>query len=224
MRVVVRIGGSVIASPINPELIKEYAELLKDLRRKKHELVVVVGGGELARDLIAVAKKLGLDEPAQDRIAISASRIFGQLLMETLGEAGCGMIPVTLEEAAKSLDKGKIVVMGGLKPGMTTDSVAALVAEKIRAQLMLKASDQDGVYDRDPKKHPEAVKLDHLSFDDLSNVFAEDEHKAGIHQILDPEAIRILMRHHVRVIVFSGFKPDNISAAVSGTDVGTVIE
>jgi uridylate kinase len=224
MRVVLRIGGSVIASPINPELIKEYADLLKDLRRKKHELVVVVGGGELARDLIAVAKKLGLDEPAQDRIAISASRIFGQFLMETLGEAGCGMIPVTLEEAAKPLDEGKIVVMGGLKPGMTTDSVAALVAERVRAQLVLKASDQDGVYDKDPKKHPDAVKLDHLSFDDLSQVLAEDKHKAGIHQILDPEAIRILMRHRVRVIVCNGFKPDNISAAVKGMHVGTIIE
>jgi uridylate kinase len=144
--------------------------------------------------------------------------------METLGEAGCGMIPVTLEGAAKPLDNGKIVVMGGLKPGMTTDSVAALVAERVGAQLLLKASDQEGVYDKDPKKHPDAVKLDRLSFDDLSNVFAEDKHKAGIHQILDPEAIKILMRNRVRVVICNGFKPDNISAAVKGIHVGTIIE
>jgi uridylate kinase len=224
MRIVLRIGGSVIASPINPELIKKYSDLLKDLRKKKHELVVVVGGGKLARDLIVIAKKIGLDELAQDRIAISASRIFAQLLMETLGEASCGIIPVNLEEAARSLNQGKIVVMGGLKPGMTTDSVAALVAERVEAELVLKATDQEGVYDKDPKKYSDAVKLDRLSFDDLSKVLTENQHKAGIHQILDPEAVRIFMRHRVKIVVANGFKPDNISAIVSGKSVGTVID
>jgi uridylate kinase len=224
MRIVLRIGGSVIASPINPELIEKYSDLLIDLKNKGHELVVVVGGGKLARDLIAVAKKIGLDEAAQDRIAISASRVFAQLFMERLGKAGCGIIPTTLEEVAKSLIQGKIAIMGGLKPGMTTDSVAALVAEKIKAQLLLKATDQDGVYDKDPKKHSDAVKLDHLSLNDLSRVFAEDKHKAGIHQILDPEAVRILMRHCVKVVVVNGFKPDNVLAAVGGRNIGTIIE
>jgi uridylate kinase len=224
MRVILRIGGSVIATPINPELIDKYCALLTRLRGEKHEMVVVVGGGKLARELILVGKQIGLDEGAQDRIAISVSRVFAQLFMEKLGEAGCGTIPTTVEDAADFLSKGKVVIMGGLTPGMTTDSVAALVSEKVKAELILKATDLDGVYDKDPKIYPDAKKLDHLSFDDLSGVLSEDKHKAGIHQILDPEAIRIMMRHRVKVAVVNGFKLDNIQAAVNGNFVGTTIE
>jgi uridylate kinase len=114
--------------------------------------------------------------------------------------------------------------MGGLKPGMTTDSVAALMAKKIKAELILKATDQDGVYDKDPNKYPNAVKLDHLSFNDLSTVFPEDKHKAGIHQILDPEAIQILLRFRAKVVVVNGFKLDSVTAAVNGKVVGTIID
>jgi uridylate kinase len=106
---------------------------------------------------------------------------------------------------------------------MTTDTVAALVAERINADLLVKGTDQDGVYDKDPKKYGDAVKLDHLSFDDLVNVFSEDKHKAGIHQIIDPEAVKILKRKRVRLVVVNGFKPENILAAVKGKNVGTVI-
>jgi uridylate kinase len=114
--------------------------------------------------------------------------------------------------------------MGGLKPGMTTDSVAALIAERISADLLVKGTDQDGVYNKDPKKHRDAVKLDHLSFDDLTGVFSESKHKAGIHQIIDPEAVKILKRQHVRLVVVNGFKPENILAAVKGEKIGTIVD
>jgi uridylate kinase len=219
-----RIGGSVVASPINPALISRYIELLKDLKMQGHELAVVVGGGALARDFIKVAKNLGLDERAQDDVAISVSRIFAQLLLKKLGELGCEAIPLTVEDAVKCLRGGKVAVMGGLKPGMTTDTVAALIAEKVNADLLIKATDQEGVYNKDPRKHADAVMLKHLSFEELSNVFAEDKHKAGIHQILDPEAVKILKRRRVRVVVVNGFKPENILAVVKGKHVGTMID
>ena len=73
MRIVIRIGGSVVASPINPALIGRYIELLKNLKMQGHELAVVVGGGALARDFIKIAKNLDLDERAQDEVAISVS-------------------------------------------------------------------------------------------------------------------------------------------------------
>jgi len=224
MRIVMRIGGSVVASPINPALIGRYVELLKDLKMQGHELAVVVGGGTLARDFIKVAKNLGLDERAQDDVAISVSRIFAQLLLKKLGELGCEAIPLTVEDAVKCLRDGKVAVMGGLKPGMTTDTVAALIAEKVNADLLIKATDQEGIYDKDPRKHADAVMLKHLSFEELSNVFAEDKHKAGIHQILDPEAVKILKRKRVRVVVVNGFKPENILAVVKGKHIGTLID
>jgi len=224
MRIVMRIGGSVVASPINPTLIGRYVELLKDLKLTGHEVAVVVGGGTLARDFITVAKNLGLDEMAQDEVAISVSRIFAQLFLKKLGELGCEVVPLTVEDAVKCLRDGKVAVMGGLKPGMTTDTVAALIAEKVNADSLIKATDQEGIYDKDPRKHADAVMLEHLSFEELSNVFAEDKHKAGIHQILDPEAVKILKRKRVRVIVVNGFKPENILAVVKGKHVGTIID
>jgi len=224
MRIVLRIGGSVVASPINPELINKYANLLKDLRSQGHEVAVVVGGGSLARGFIRTAKSLELDEDAQDEIAISVSRILAQLFLKKLGHMGCRTVPLNVEDAAKCLNEGKIAVMGGLKPGMTTDAVAALLVERTKADLLVKATDQDGVYNKDPRKHSGAAKLDHLSFEDLSSVFAENKHKAGIHQVIDPEAVKILKRQRVRIIVVNGFKPENVLAVVKGKRIGTVID
>lgn len=224
MRLVLRIGGSVVASPVNTELISKYAELLKTLKEQGHAVAVVVGGGTLAREFITIAKNLGLNEQAQDEIAISVSRVFAQLFLKKVGAMGCKAVPLTVDEAADCLNKGKISVMGGLKPGMTTDTVAALIAERVNADLLVKATDQDGIYNKDPKKHRDAVKLDHLSFDDLSTVFSESRHKAGIHQIIDPEAVKILKRKRVRLVVVNGFKPENILAAVKGEKIGTVVD
>jgi len=205
-------------------VISKYVDLLKDLKKNGHEVAVVVGGGTLARDFINAAKNLGLNEKAQDEIAISVSRIFAQLFLKKLGELGCESVPLTIEDAVECLCEGKIAVMGGLKPGMTTDTVAALIVEKASADLLIKATDQEGIYDKDPRKHADAVKLEHLSFEDLSRVFAEDKHKAGIHQILDPEAVKILKRKRVRVFVVNGFKPENVLTVVKGKHVGTIID
>jgi uridylate kinase len=224
MRIVLRIGGSVVASPLNAELLGKYAGLLMGLRRSGHEIAVVVGGGVLAREFIKAAKNLGLNEKAQDEIAISVSRVYAQLLLEKLGESACKNVLLKVREAAKCLREGKIAVMGGLEPGMTTDTVAALIAEEINADLLIKATDQEGVYDRDPRKYADAAKLEHLSFKDLSRVFAEDRHKAGIHQIIDPEAVRILMKKKVKVVIVNGFKPENVLAVIKGKRIGTVID
>jgi uridylate kinase len=223
MRLVVRIGGSVVASPPNTELMGKYADLIKTIKTQGHEVAVVVGGGALAREFIKIARDLGLEMQAQDEIAISCSRLFAQLFLKRLGEAGCSKVAITLEEAAKCLEEGKILVMGGLKPGITTDTVAALVAELVGADFMVKGTDQEGVYNKDPRKHPDAVKLDCLSFEDLPKIFEENVHKAGIHQIVDPEAIKVLKRHRVKLVVFNGFKPENLLAAVKGEKVGTII-
>ena len=223
MRIVVRIGGSVVASPVNTELMSKYADLIKTVKKQGHEVVVVVGGGALAREFIGVARNLGLDMQAQDEIAISVSRLFAQLFLKKLGELGCCKVAVTLDDAAECLREDKIAVMGGLKLGITTDAVAALVAERVNADLLVKGTDQDGVYDKDPKKHPDAVKLDYLSLEELAGVFEHNEHKAGIHQIIDPEAIKVLKRKRLKLVVVNGFVPENVLAAIKGENVGTVI-
>ena len=223
MRLVVRIGGSVVASPVNTELMSKYADLIKTVKAQGHEVAVVVGGGALAREFIKIAKDLGLEMQAQDEIAISCSRLFAQLFLKKIGDAGCGKVAITLDDAAECLSEGKIVVMGGLKPGITTDAVAALVAERLSADLLVKGTDQEGVYNKDPRNNSDAVKLDSLTFDNFSKIFEGSMHKAGIHQIIDPEAIKVLKRHRVKLVVVNGFKPENILAAVNSEKIGTEI-
>jgi uridylate kinase len=224
MKLVLRIGGSVVASPFNPALLSDYADLLVKLKQEGHIVAAVVGGGSLAREMIRVAEKMGLREPEQDEVAISVSRLVAQLLLMKLGEVGAEKVPTSIEEAADSVKDSKVVVMGGLKPGMTTDAVAAMLAERIGADLLVKATDQEGIYTRDPRKYRDARKLDVLSFDDLTRFFEKEKHEAGIHQVLDPEALRILKKRKTRTIVVNGFNPDNVFLAVKGAKVGTLIE
>lgn len=213
-----------MASPINPDLIKKYVTLLEELKKQGHSMVVVVGGGTLAREYIKTAKDLGLTQSDQDDIAISVSRLSALVFLKKMGKLGCESVSTTIEETVNCLKKGRIAVMGGLRPGITTDAVAALVAEQVEADLYIKATDQEGIYDKDPRTHTNAVKLDRISFEDLQRVLTEKEHKAGIHQILDPEAVKVLKRGIVKVIVVNGTNPENVLAAVRGKKVGTVIE
>lgn len=223
MRLVVRIGGSVVASPVNTDLMGKYADLIKKIKKQGHEVAVVLGGGALAREFIGIAKSLGLDMATQDEIAISVSRLYAQLFLKKLGEFGCSKVAITLDDASECLSEGKVVVMGGLKPGITTDAVAALVAERLDAEILVKGTDQDGVYNKDPRKFADAVKLHRLSFDDLSGVLEFSEHKAGMHQVIDPEAVKVLRRKRLKLVVVNGFQPENIFAAIKGENVGTVI-
>jgi len=223
MRIVVRLGGSVVASPINTDLIGKYADIIRSVKQQGHEVAVVIGGGALAREFISIAKNLELDMDAQDEIAISCSRLFAQLFLKKLGGVACGKVATTLSEAEQCLGEGKVVVMGGLKPGLTTDAVAAMVAERVDAELLVKGTDQNGVYDKDPRKHPDAVKQDRLSLFDLERILEHNVHQAGIHQIIDPVAMQVLKRKHLRLIVVNGYKPENIVAAIKGENVGTVI-
>jgi len=213
-----------VASPVNTELISQYVDLLKRLQKLGHKIVLVVGGGTLAREFIQYAKNLGLKESEQDEAAISVSRLIAQLFMLKLGNAGIGTVPTSLGDVKKEAETGRIIVMGGLKPGMTTDTVAAMAAERIKAGLMVKATDQEGVYTSDPRKHKDAKKIDKLSFDDLTRLFDQNKHKAGIHQVIDPEAVKILRKSRTRTIVVSGFKPENVFLAIEGKSIGTVIE
>ena len=224
MKIVVRVGGSVVGSPLNASLIGNYVGLLNELKRQGHDVVAVVGGGSLARDFIKVAEDLGLEEAQRDWAAIHVSRLFAQLFVLGLGEAGCGCVPVSVDEAQVCLEMGKVVVLGGLRPGMTTDTVAALVGERVKADLLVKGTNVDGIYTKDPKKFSDAKKLDNLNFDDLGGLFEADRHRAGINQIVDPEAIKVLQRCRLRTVVVNGYNASNVLSAVNGQRVGTVIE
>ncbi|MBT8171694.1 UMP kinase [Candidatus Bathyarchaeota archaeon] len=224
MKIIVRVGGSVVGSPLNSVLISKYVSLLKTLKQEGHDVVAVVGGGSLARDFIKVVSDLGLDESMQDWAAIHVSRLFAQLFVLGLDDPDYGDIATSIVEMENYLKYGKIVIMGGLYPGMTTDSVAALIGEHITADLLVKGSNVDGIYTKDPKKFSDSKKLNTIKFEDLSGLFKAKNHRAGINQIIDPKAVRIIQRCRLKTVVVDGYDPDNIIAAVKGDRVGTIIE
>jgi uridylate kinase len=224
VKLIIRVGGSVVGSPLNALLISDYITLLQDLKKQGHKIAAVVGGGSLARDFIKVAANLGLDENRRDWIAIHVSRLFAQLFILGLGKAGCGCVPINLNDAEACLKRNTIVVMGGLRPGMTTDSVAALVGERVNADLLVKGSNVDGIYTKDPKKFSDARKLENLKFEDLIGLFEAESHIAGVNQVIDPKAVKILQRCKLKTIVVDGYDSKNVLAAVKGKKVGTIIE
>jgi len=184
MRVVVRVGGSVVASPLNASLIGKYVDLLKDLRKQGHEVVAVIGGGSLAREFIRVAAELDLEEAQRDWAAIHVSRLLAQLFV----------------------------------------AVAAMIGERVKADLLVKGSNVDGIFTKDPKKYSDAKKLDALRFEDLTRLLEADQHRAGINQIIDPEAVKILRKIRLKTVVVNGYDAENVLLAVKGEPVGTVIE
>nr|MDO8132744.1 UMP kinase [Candidatus Njordarchaeum guaymaensis] len=224
MKIVIKIGGSVIASPLNPELILQYCQVLKSLKAEGHQIVVVVGGGKVAREFISIAGRVGLSDNDKDEIAILVSRLNAQLIARALGDDGSKEIPSTAEQVGRLLAAGKIVVLGGLRPGITTDTVAAIVLKSISSKVLVKATDQDGIYDADPRRFPTARKFDRLSYSDLHKIVSQEGHKPGMHQILDLQSIGILESEKAKVIVINGSNPENISLTIKGRKLGTVVE
>lgn len=220
MKIVLKIGGSVLGSPPSADLIREYVEVIRIVRSQGHSIAAIVGGGPISREYIREAEKLLLSKAERDWLAILVSRVNARLLVDALGLPR--VVPEKVEDLVKTLRAKKIAVMAGLKPGMTTDTVASLVAKSVKADLLLKATDQEGIYTSDPKKDTTARKIDRLTFRQLANLL-RGEHEPGIHKILDPVAVQILSRNRIRVIVLDGSKPKNILSAIEGKPTGTSI-
>jgi uridylate kinase len=132
--------------------------------------------------------------------------------------------PVTsLEEALKASYGDKIIVLGGLQPGQSTNAVAGLVAEAYQADLLVNATDVDGVYTTDPHEDPHAKKLDVIRTDALLQLLLSRELKAGSYILFDPVAIKIIERSRIPTRIIDGRKPANLVAAIQGKDIGTLI-
>jgi uridylate kinase len=218
MKIVLRIGGSVLGSPPNPSMVNRYAEVVSELASRGHSIALVVGGGDISRQYIECAKRLGLSNYHQDLIAIHVSRLNAGLVSMKLG--GVSSVPTTVNGMISRLSSTRVAVMGGLKPGLTTDAVAALVAEAWSPDLFIKASNQAGIYTADPKVHKKAKLLSSVSYAKLRELLG-GKHKPGIHSIVDPVAVEHLTRHKFNLVVLDGRNPQNILKAVAGKSVGT---
>jgi len=223
MKVVVSIGGSVLARELNPDRFNNYASAFKEIA-KDHTLFIVTGGGKAAREYIGVARKLGAGEAVSDDIGIEVTRLNARLLIAALGNDAYHEPPVNYRDALKAGLTGKIVVMGGVVPGQTTDAVSAILAEYMGADLLINATATDGVYTSDPKKYEDATKFESMTAKQLTEIVTKTEMMAGANSPVDILACKIIERSSIKTIVLNGEKPRNIVDAVKGKHNGTVIE
>jgi uridylate kinase len=201
-------------------VVDGYARVVADLNSEGHSIAVVVGGGQVSREYIRSARQMGLSSYQQDTIAIHVSRLNARLVAMKLG--GVSSVPTSIDGMLQRLAKNRVAVMGGLKPGITTDTVAAIVAQRWNADLLVKCSDQTGIYTADPRVDKKARKFDRLSYEKMKEILG-GAHKPGIHKIVDPVAVEQLAVSRIRLVVLDGSNPKRVLKAVHGEKIGTLV-
>ncbi len=223
MKVVLSLGGSMLMQDFNAERVKHYAEKIESIAAK-HRILVVVGGGRVARDYISTARSLGADETLCDYIGTGVTKLNAMLLISAIEQAS-RIIPDDFRQAYELSINHPVVVMGGTFPGHTTDATAALLAEFVRADVLLNATSVDGVYSADPKKDPNAMRYERITAKELISIVSAGESKAGSSNVIDLLAAKVIERSGIKTIIFLG-EPENIEKALKGEvkGIGTVVE
>jgi len=222
MKAVIKLGGFAFPVGLDKPLVAEYVKLLKELVGE-HHLVVVTGGGETARSYIKAARGMGVSESMCDQLGILVSRLNARLLVDGLGEYAFPEIPVNIDELKHYFASGKIVAMGGLTPGHSTNAVAAIAAETVGAELFVNATDVDGVYTSDPGKDEHAVRLEKVSVTQLTEILSKTGMMAGAYDLMDPLALRIIERSKLSTVIVDGRKTSNVARVLRNEDIGTRI-
>jgi uridylate kinase len=221
MRIVITVGGSIIIKDHDDRNFKEYAKVLKDMN-KEHDLYIVVGGGRTARDYIKIARELGASEALCDDIGIDVTRLNARLLITALGEDAYPYVPENFNKALEYSTSNKIVVMGGTEPAHSTDAVGSILAEFVKADLVINATSVDGLYSKDPEKHQEAEMIDEITPSKMMEMLSDKDMKAGTYEFLDKTAIRIIERSGIKTRIINGKQPSNLKKAING-NIGTLI-
>jgi len=218
MRVVVSIGGSVLAPDLDADRVADHADALNELVDAGHEVGAVTGGGTVAREYIDAARELGANEMELDHVGIAATRLNARLLIAALGERAAPEPVETYEEGRNALRRGDLPVLGGVVAGQTTDAVSAAFAEYVDADLLVYATSVPGVFSADPDTDPDASKFAELGVSDLVDVIAGIEMNAGSNAPVDLLAAKLIERSGIRAIVLDGSDPRRIVRAVENDD------
>lgn len=221
--IVLSLGGSILLPEIDRPNIKPYISVLKSISAK-NRLFVVVGGGGTARDYISVARSFDADDAFSDELGIMVTRLNATLLIGALGSSAYPKVMENHTEAICAAESGKIVVMGGITPGQTTDAVAAVLAERVRASLFINLTAVDGIYSADPKKDPSAKKFDKMTASELLNVVVGQQAVAGVNTVMDIVAVKMVERCKIPLLVMDGRDPSLLQSTIeSGKYVGTLV-
>lgn len=229
-RILLKISGEALAGKqgtgINTTVIKQIAQDVAEAYKAGVEMGLVIGGGNIYRGVAASAE--GMDRASADYMGMLATCINALALQDALEKAGVPTRvqtaiemaeiaePYIRRKAIRHLEKGRIVIFGAGtgNPFFTTDTAASLRAMEINAQVIMKATKVDGIYDKDPVKYPDAVKFDKITYIDVLN--------RGL-QVMDSTAISMCMDNKLPIITFDLHTPGNILRAVMGEKIGTLV-
>ena len=229
-RVLLKLSGEALmgdlAYGIDPDVVRQIAGQIAEARADGTEVAVVVGGGNIFRGLAASAK--GMDRATGDYMGMLATVMNGLAIQDALEQLDCPTRvlsaiamneicePYIRRRAERHLEKGRVVVMvaGTGNPYFTTDTAATLRAVEVGAEVILKATRVDGVYDADPETTPDAQRFTQIGYTDLlSNRL----------NALDATAVSLAMDNQMPIVVFDMTVPGNIVRAVRGEPIGTLI-
>lgn len=230
-RIVLKLSGEALREPggrdnISPHIVKSMAEKIRDVRELDVQVAVVIGGGNIWRGLAAADR--GMDRTTADYMGMLATVINGMALKSTLDQIGVEARvqsaiemknvaePFILGRAIRHMELGRVVVFvaGTGNPYFSTDTTAALRASEIRADVIVKATKVDGVYDRDPVKFPDAVRYERVSYTEALSKRL---------MVMDSTAFSLCMDNKVPVIVLDMNRPNSIRDAVLGRPGGTLV-
>lgn len=230
-RILLKLSGEALLGKleygVDPAVVAFVAEQVKAVTALGVQVGVVVGGGNIFRGM-AAATATGMDRATADYIGMLATAMNGLALQDALERAGVPtrvMTAIDMNEVAepyirrravRHLEKGRVVVFvaGTGNPYFTTDTAAALRAVEIGAEVVLKATKVDGVYDKDPVKHPDAKRYPAITY---GQVLVD-----GL-RVLDAAAVSLCMENELPIVVFDLDAHENILKAVRGETVGTLI-
>ena len=230
-RILLKLSGEALMGNqnhgIDPVRLNEYSTEIKEIQKTGTEIAIVIGGGNIFRGISGASK--GMDRVQADYMGMLATVINGLALQSALENND---VPTRLQTAIKieaiaepfikrratrHLEKGRVVIFGSGtgNPYFTTDSAAVLRAIEINADVILKGTRVDGIYNEDPEKNKEAIKFDKLSFDDVL--------KKGL-KIMDTTAFTLSQENKLPIIVFDMNTKGNLSRIIKGENIGTRVD
>lgn len=229
-RILLKLSGEALMGEkqfgIDNNILMQYANEIKELQETGAEIAIVIGGGNIFRGV--EAEQGGMDRTQGDYMGMLATMINSlalQSALETVGLKTRLQSAITMKEisepfitrkAIRHLEKGRIVIFGAGtgNPFFTTDSASALRAIEINANVILKGTRVDGIYDKDPEKHADAVKYTELTFDEA--------YAKGLN-VMDMTAFTLCKENDMELVVFNMNIPGNLAKVVKGESIGTVV-
>ena len=229
-RILLKLSGEALSSGngpgIDPAAAKTIAEQVREVREMGVDVAIVIGAGNLWRGRVGL--ELGMDRATADYMGMLATVMNALALMDALESMGvitrvqtaiamqAVAEPYIRRRAIRHLEKGRVVIFGGGtgNPYFSTDTAAALRAMEIEADVVIKATKVDGVYDSDPKKNPTATRFDHLTYIDTLNRRLE---------VMDSTAISLCMENKLPIVVLNLWDKTALRRLLLGETVGTLV-